>query len=99
MNEKTKQFSVKTMLILAGTYVSFGIGAGFATGTETLQFWGCFGLKGIIGLILSAFLIVASIGVISSDCRKYEINNVEGMFQHYCGKYLGKAFSWMELIQ
>ena len=34
--KKTKEFSAKTLLILAGSYVSFGIGAGFATGAELL---------------------------------------------------------------
>ena len=42
--KKNTQFSVKTMLILAGSYVSFGIGAGFATGAELLQFWAAHGI-------------------------------------------------------
>ena len=45
--KKTKEFSVKTLLILAGSYVSFGIGAGFATGAELLQFWASHGASAI----------------------------------------------------
>lgn len=51
-------FSVKTLLILAGSYVSFGIGAGFATGAELLQFWAPHGSNAIFGLIICAALIL-----------------------------------------
>lgn len=98
MEESTKRFSVKTMLILAGTYISFGIGAGFATGTELLQFWSCFGIKGIIGMVISTVLILGCIGVISNDCRRYGLHNMDEMFKHYCGKYIGTAISWLEIV-
>ena len=98
MEKEAKKFSMKTMLILAGTYVSFGIGAGFATGTELLQFWSCFGLKGIIGMVISSVLILGCIGVISNDCRKYELHNMDEMFKHYCGKYIGMAIRWLETL-
>ena len=42
--KRTHNFLLKTMLILAGSYVSFGIGAGFATGAELLQFWAAHGI-------------------------------------------------------
>lgn len=92
------KFSWKTLLILAGSYVSFGIGAGFATGVEVLQFWARHGLPGVIGIILSACLILLCIAVVSRDCRKYKLDNMEMMYKHYCGKYLGQAISWFNTL-
>lgn len=86
------------MIILAGSYVSFGIGAGFATGSELLQFWAPFGFKAIFGLIFSAALILLCIAVVSHDCRKYGLPNMESMYKHYCGKYLGTLVSWFNTL-
>lgn len=98
MNNKNKTFSIKTLLILAGSYVSFGIGAGFATGAELLQFWAAHGAKAIIGLIISAALILLCIAVVSRDCRKYKLANMEMMYKHYCGKYIGTAIQWFNTL-
>lgn len=96
--EKNNAFSVKTMLILAGSYVSFGIGAGFATGVEVLQFWAPHGARAIIGLFLSAALILLCIATVSHDCRKYQLVNMEMMYKHYCGKYIGTAIQWFNTL-
>ena len=97
MNNK-ETFSVKTMLILAGSYVSFGIGAGFATGAELLQFWAPHGAKSILGLIISSALVLLCLAVVSRDCRKYGLANMEMMYKHYCGKYLGTAIRWFNTL-
>lgn len=96
--KKTKEFSVKTLLILAGSYVSFGIGAGFATGAELLQFWASHGASAIFGLIMSSALILLCIAVVSRDCRKYKLANMEMMYKHYCGKYIGTAIQWFNTL-
>ena len=96
--KKTKEFSVKTLLILAGSYVSFGIGAGFATGAELLQFWASHGASAIFGLIMSSALILLCIAVVSRDCRKYKLTNMEMMYKHYCGKYIGTAIQWFNTL-
>lgn len=90
----TLKFSWKTFLILTGSYVSFGIGAGFATGAETIQFWGPHGLIVTLGIVLSSCLILLCIAVVSRDCKKYGLGSMEMMYKHYCGKYLGQAISW-----
>lgn len=97
-NKKSNAFSVKTLLILAGSYVSFGIGAGFATGAELLQFWAPHGFKAIFGLIISAALILLCIAVVSRDCRKYGLTNMDMMYKHYCGKYIGTAIRWFNTL-
>mgnify|MGYP000869826231 CR=1 FL=1 len=42
-----KKFSVKTIVILAGSYIATIIGSGFATGQEILQFFSYYGIIGI----------------------------------------------------
>lgn len=97
-NKKKNAFSVKTLLILAGSYVSFGIGAGFATGAELLQFWAPHGFRAVFGLIISAALILLCIAVVSRDCRKYGLTNMDMMYKHYCGKYIGTAIRWFNTL-
>ena len=96
--DNTKSFSIKTLLILAGSYVSFGIGSGFATGVELLQFWAPHGLPGIFGIIISALLILLCIYVVSRDCRKYKLVDMEMMYKHYCGKYIGLFIKWFNIF-
>lgn len=96
-NNKTV-FSWKTLLIIAGSYVSFGIGAGFATGSEVIQFWAPHGLPAIGGIIISALLILLCIAVVSKDCRKYGLLDMDMMYKHYCGKYLGTFIKWFNTL-
>lgn len=98
MENKASSFSLKTLLIIAGAYVSFGIGAGFATGSEVLQFWAPHGLPAIIGIIISAVLILVCIAVVSHDCRKYALLDMDMMYKHYCGKYLGTFIKWFNTL-
>lgn len=99
MNSNSKDtFSIKTLLILAGSYVSFGVGAGFATGVETLQFWAPHGWKAIFGLLISSALVLLCIAVVSRDCRKYGLTNMEMMYKHYCGKYIGALIQWFNTL-
>lgn len=98
MENNNNTFSWKTLLILAGSYVSFGIGAGFATGSEVLQFWAPHGLPAIAGVIISAALILLCIAVVSRDCRKYGLKDMDMMYKHYCGKYLGTFIKWFNTL-
>lgn len=43
---------------IAATYIGTVVGAGFASGQEVLQFFGYFGLRGILGLILATALFI-----------------------------------------
>ena len=98
MEKNTGTFSWKTLLIIAGSYVSFGIGAGFATGSEVLQFWAPHGLPAIAGIIISSILILVCIAVVSRDCRKYGLVDMDMMYKHYCGKYLGTFIKWFNTL-
>lgn len=42
----------------AGTYIGTIVGAGFASGQEVLQFFACFGYKGLIGILVVTVLFI-----------------------------------------
>ena len=46
----------KNWIKIASIYVGTVIGAGFASGREIIEFFGVYGLKGIVGIIISGFL-------------------------------------------
>ncbi|HBT19894.1 MAG TPA: hypothetical protein DEA47_00745 [Peptococcaceae bacterium] len=50
-----KRLSIFTV---AAVYVSTVVGAGFASGQEVLQFFGCFGLAGFAGIAISTALFI-----------------------------------------
>ena len=45
-------------LRIAVTFAGCFLGAGFVSGQELWQFFGCYGLKGLLGLVLSMTLIL-----------------------------------------
>ena len=50
-----QQVSIWNVVKLAGAYIAFTIGSGFATGQEVLQFFTSYGPAGYIGALVSMF--------------------------------------------
>ena len=93
--------SFKTILIIIGAYAAYGIGSGFATGQEVLQYFGSWGVGGsIIALICSALVVAYSFsslvkaGQMNEDLFKKDSD----CYAYYGGKAIGMAidvFSWI----
>ena len=49
------KINIKTILLTAGAFVSFNVGAGFASGNELLQFFGSWG-GGTVAAVLAGFV-------------------------------------------
>lgn len=89
MNEKVSTLNV---IKFGGAYAAFIIGSGFATGQEILQFFTCHGLFSIGSILIS--LVIFSVfaatmigtGYVNRDNKNFK------PYQHFCGKYLGKAY-------
>ena len=69
------------------------IGAGYASGQETLQFYGGYGLWGILGMIIQLCLYIWLIPTLLG----FGYDTVTGMpergkYKWYCGKYIGTFF-------
>lgn len=88
----------REIIILAGAYISYGVGASFGTGISLLQFHGALGIQGILSQLISCVLTFTLIYVVSKDCGTYGLRDIDGLFQHYCGKWLCKAFRWYAVL-
>ncbi len=89
---RKKQLSVFT---IAATYTGTVVGAGFASGQEVLQFFGYFGLRGILGLVLTTVLL-AFFGYLILDLgRKLQANSHLPVVRYAGGKWAGTAVDWI----
>ena len=98
MQTDNKKLRIKTIVIISGAYISYSIGAGFGTGVELMQYFGVHGAVGYIGLIITAALAISLTFVVAHDCRKYGLQDMNDMYKHYCGKYLGTLMRWYAVI-
>jgi len=86
------------IIILAGAFVSFILGAGTATGQEILQFFVSFGYYGI-GAIVVAAILHAWFGAYSMDVGlRLKAEDSKDVFNYFCGKYLGTFFYWFSQL-
>ncbi|KAF1083747.1 hypothetical protein SPSYN_03096 [Sporotomaculum syntrophicum] len=92
--DKHKKCNPKAVIRIAGAFIAFLIGAGFATGQEILQFFSSYGYVsyGIIILNLIGFLILGQILLATGN--EHQDNTFEH-FTYYCGKKLGTVYSWL----
>lgn len=82
------------IIILAGAFVSYILGAGTATGQEILQFFVSFGYLGIGAIIIAAILHMW-FGAYAMDVGlRLQYKDSKGVFNYFCGKYLGTFFYW-----
>ena len=79
------------MLRIAGAYVAWVMGSGFATGQEILQFFTSYGYASIIlvGMNLIGFLLIGP-----AILRAGQENTSESHFRYFCGKHLGAFYDW-----
>lgn len=82
------------IIIIAGAFVSFLVGAGTATGQEILQFFTSFGYLGI-GAIIITMILHAWFGAYLMDIgHRLQPENSGDVYRYICGKYLGTFFEW-----
>lgn len=86
----------KTMIFqIAGAFVAWIIGSGFATGQEVLQFFSSYGLASfaIIAINYIGFTLIGYFLIRTG----YEHRGVLGFnhFVYFCGNKIGKAYTWL----
>ncbi len=90
--KKKKPLSVFT---IAATYIGTVVGAGFASGQEVLQFFGYFGLPGMLGLVLTTVLL-AFFGYLILDLgRRLNADSHLPLVRYAGGKWVGTAIDWV----
>ena len=86
---------LKNVLKIAGAYIAWVIGSGFATGQEVLQFFSGYGYWSyavvainLVGFMLFGYLLMRT---------GFENRHDPGFdhFRYYCGRKLGVGYSWL----
>lgn len=73
---------------IAFTYIGAVIGAGFASGQEIFQFFTVFGIKGLLGIILSTILYILFGYIIMDLGSRINCSSYTDMLHFSSGKYL-----------
>lgn len=89
-----KKVTLGSVLTVAGTYLAFAIGSGFATGQEILQYFTAFGIGGIGVLIL--YFVGGSLmnTEFITIGQKEQFDRKDGVYRYYCGKYVGIFYDY-----
>ena len=97
--EKKNKVSIVTLLVVAGAFVSYTVGSGFASGNEVLQFFGSWGLSGSILAIAGAvFITLLSCICIYSIGSKVSFEKTSEAYTYLGGKYLGAFFQFFTFV-
>ncbi len=92
------QFSWLEVLKIAGAFMAYLIGSGFATGQEAMQFFAAHGALGVLGAGLSLLLFIYTCGSLMSAGKHYGLTRNEDVFRFYCGDYIGVFLTWYTMI-
>lgn len=95
----SKKISIGKIITISGAMVAYLIGAGFASGQESLQFFTNFGSLGAFGaaMITLALYIWFSV-TLMDDGKQLSLEQPNDIFKYYCGKYLAYFYEWFTPI-
>lgn len=77
--------------IVASTYIGTVVGAGFASGQEVLQFFGYFGARGLLAVLLAAVLFILFGNQIMQLGWRLTATSHREVIYHAGGKWVGGA--------
>ena len=89
-----------TILSIIGAYAAYGIGSGFATGQEILQYFASWGPKGMVpALIGGALLMGVSFSILVRDgfLHNEEFKKDSDCFVYYGGRYIGRFIDFFSI--
>lgn len=87
-----------SVTMIAGAWVSFCIGSGFATGQELLQYFGAYGALGFRSIIVGMILHGYSSASFLKLGNEQHFHNPMDVFDYYCGKTFGKLFKLLSVF-
>lgn len=85
----------KAIIKIAGAFIAWVIGSGFATGQEVLQFISSYGYMSYALVLVSliGFIVLGQV-LITTGFENKEDESFNH-FKYFCGERLGKFYSWM----
>ena len=95
MSETKQGSSTKRIFGIAGAFVAWVIGSGFATGQEILQFFTSYGYAsyGVVIINLIGFLVLGPMLLGTGFEHREEVGFDH--FRYFCGPKLGAFYSWL----
>ena len=88
------KFSIGLTCTYIGATCALAIGAGFSSGQELLQYFVAYGWKMMLVALMFAIIFIYVNYQCASKGRKWNMSEGSEIFELYCGKHLGKFFSW-----
>lgn len=85
------------IITLAGAYIAFLIGSGFATGQEVLQYFSAYGYMGVVGVLIvfSLFLYVGIDFITVGFDEKFPKGS--DVYKYYCGNTIGTLYDYFSI--
>lgn len=93
-----KKINWISVSMIAGAWVSFCIGSGFATGQELLQYFGAYGVFGFGAIVVGMILHGYSSASFLKLGNEQQFHNPMDVFDYYCGKTFGKIFKFLSVF-
>ena len=91
--------SFKKVFILAGAFLAFYIGSGFATGQEVMQYATVHGIETGLAIIATlAVMLIFFVYTLYGLAQKVQFENPYDVFEYYCGKKLGAIYTWFTVL-
>lgn len=92
------KISWKSIILVVGSYISYYIGSGFATGQENLQSYACFGIPGILSLLISVCILIIVMHACMKVGAETNLSKQSEIFEYFGGKWIGKFFDWYTVV-
>lgn len=90
-----KKIQWKNVIHIAGAFMAWVIGSGFATGQELLQFFSSYGYWsfGVVLINLLGFLVLGYL--LMKTGFRYRKDTDFNHFHYYCGRKIGSFYGWL----
>ena len=89
-----KKIRFGSVMLIAGTYIAFAIGSGFATGQEILQYFTVYGPQAFAALIVYCIVGTLMDTEFITTGQREQFTEKDGVYKYYCGKYLGTFYDY-----
>ena len=90
--DNKKGISIVTVFAIAGAFISYTVGSGFASGNEVLQFFGSWGVPTcIVALLGAAFITLTSCICLFRIGSAKEFSTTSAAYNYVGGKVLGMS--------
>ncbi len=89
-----KKMKIGAVIGFTGAMIAFYIGAGFATFQEVLQYEASYGNLMIVVVLTLAVIYLYTNFSFATVGSRLKLERGGEIYDHYCGKYIGKFFDW-----